>query len=102
MEKNARRFEFIYFDEFGEKLFSVINVRHFTLEQAIGIAQYLCLGNNGKFSIEVEELEEESQDKKINKKKVEQNNRRIASELQNNQSSFYNKKNSSSSGRRFY
>jgi hypothetical protein len=102
MEKNCKKFRFIYFDKHGDKLFSVIMEREFNIRQAIGIAQYLCMGNNEQFSIEVEELEEESQDKKINKKKVEQNNRRIASELQNNPSSFYNKKNSSSSKRRFY
>ncbi|MDD3888271.1 MAG: hypothetical protein PHN19_05960 [Patescibacteria group bacterium] len=101
MEKNCKKFRFIYFDRYGDKLFSVVMEREFNLRQAIGISQYLCLGNNGQFSIEVEELEEESQDKKINKKKVEQNNRRIANELQSNPSSFYNKKNSSSSGRRF-
>ena len=66
MEKNARRFRFIYFDKNGEKLFSAINVKLYTLRQAIGIAEYLCLDNNGQFSIEVKELEEESQDEKIN------------------------------------
>ena len=66
MEKNVRRFEFIYFDRFGHKLFNVVMEREFNLRQAIGIAQYLCLGNNGQFSIEVKELEEESQDEKIN------------------------------------
>ena len=66
MEKNARRFKFVYFDKNGEKLFSVINVRLYTLKQAIAIAEYLCLDNNGQFSIEVKELEEKSQDEKIN------------------------------------
>lgn len=102
MEKNCNKFRFIYFDRYGDKLFSVIMEREFNLRQAIGIAQYLCMGNNEQFSIEVEKIDEELEKKKINKKKVEQNNRRIASELQNNPSSFYNKKNSSSSKKRFY
>lgn len=68
MEKNCKKFRFIYFDRYGEKLFSVVMERYSNLRQAIGIAQYLCLGNNGQFSIEVEEMEEESQDEKINKK----------------------------------
>lgn len=102
MEKKFKKFRFIYFDKYGDKLFSVVMEREFILRQAIAIAQYLCIGNNGQFSIEVEEIDGELGKKKINKKKVEQNNRRIADEIQRNPNSFYNKKNSSSSGRRFY
>lgn len=102
MEKKIKKFRFIYFDKYGDKLFSVVMEREFILRQAIEIAQYLCIGNNGQFSIEVEEIDEELEKKKINKKKVEQNNRRIASEIQRNPNSFYCKKNSSSGGRRFY
>ena len=60
MEKNARRFEFIYIDKFGKKLFSVINEKHYTLEHAIIIAEYSTKGSNGQFSIEVKEIEEKS------------------------------------------
>lgn len=58
MKKNFKKFRFIYFDKHGDKLFSVIIEREFNLRQAIGISQYLCIGNNGQFSIEVEELED--------------------------------------------
>ena len=92
MEKKFKKFRFIYFDKYGDKLFSVIMEREFNLRQAIGIAQYLCIGNNEQFSIEVEQVDEELEKKKINKKKVQQNNRRIASEFQRNPNSFYNKK----------